>query len=817
MNKPLTRLMLCALFSLAAGASQAAGIVFSFGAGVTAERQAAFQAAANEIQQLIQFRHDINVSVSFKALSCSNSSAVLGFAGPDNININFSGAPQSNIWYVSAMAADYGHPAAMDDVSHITGEFNSNLGNAGCLSGTTWYYGADHNPGFNQVDFVATAVHEFMHGLGFISFNDKNGANADNNGTSDSGHLDAYSALLKDNTTGKRWTAMTDAERAASILKNGNLVWDGAKATAMDSLLQDGITNGKIRMYAPSSYENGSSTSHVDKALFYKKQEHEVMEPVDESPQSSVLSIAMMCDIGWHLLQDSDADGINDCEDNLPLSMAVDTDGDGVVDTLDAFPNNPAESVDTDHDGTGNNADTDDDNDGVADAGDNCPLVSNPSQKDFDSDGTGDDCGDPVPLPGITGVAKKDNVGNVVAFAGDLDKDGYGDYVVGIPHHDVVSGRLLKDAGQVQVISGRTGGVLFSREGVAANDQYGAAVAGAGFVDGDTFLDVVVGAPGADDVDNGIRDAGSVTVFYGPDGTKTPTTIFGAEVGVAAKAQFGAAVALGDIDNNNLADVIVGAPKEKDIDNGLPGAGSVTVIDVVHRSVLARYRGQSAGAAAGTSVVAANTQGTGVPEVIVGAPKDGGTGSVTIYSLTGEVIPPLFGAGRGALFGKSLAAGLINADGCADVVVGAPGDDDLDNFFRNTGSVTVFSGCSSGTVLAQKYGATVNAALGSSVAAGDIDGDGLADILAGASKDDNPDARAVRDAGSVSVWSGDGSGLITTLYGSAAADHFGSGLAAGDINGDGKADLMVGAGDDDSPLKDAGSLQLFSGQSVSGQ
>jgi hypothetical protein len=55
------------------------------------------------------------------------------------------------------------------------------------------------------------------------------------------------------------------------------------------------------------------------------------------------------------------------------------------------------------------------------------------------------------------------------------------------------------------------------------------------------------------------------------------------------------------------------------------------------------------------------------------------------------------------------------------------------------------------------------------------------------------------------------------LYGSAAADHFGSGLAAGDINGDGKADLMVGAGDDDSPLKDAGSLQLFSGQSVSGQ
>ncbi len=811
MIKPSSRLVVCLLLSLAACTSRAAGIVFSFGAGVTPERQVAFQAAANEIQQLIQFRHDIKVNVSFTALSCSNSSAVLGFAGPDNIHINFSGAPQANIWYVSAMAADYGHPAAMDDVSHITGEFNSNLGNAGCLSGTTWYYGADHNPGVNQVDFVATAVHEFMHGLGFISFNDKNGTNADNNGASNSGHLDAYSALLKDNTTGKRWTAMTDAERAASILKNGNLVWDGPKATAMDSLLQEGVTNGQIRIFAPTSYQNGSSTSHVDTALFYKKQEHEVMEPVDESPQSSVLSIAMMCDIGWHLLQDTDADGINDCEDNLPLSMAVDTDGDGVVDTLDAFPNNPAESVDTDHDGTGNNADTDDDNDGVADAGDNCPLVSNSAQKDFDSDGIGDACGDPVPMPGLTGSAKKDNVGNVVAFAGDLDKDGYGDYVVGIPHHDVVNTRLLKDAGQVQVISGRNGGVMFSREGSAANDQFGAAVAGAGFVDGDTFLDVAVGAPGADDVDNGIRDAGSVTVFYGPDGTRS-TTIKGTEVGVAAKAQFGAAVALGDIDNNNLADVIVGAPKEKDIDNGLNGAGSVSVIDVVHRSVLARYRGQTVGAAAGTAVAVADVSGDNVPDVIVGAPKDGGTGSVTIYNLAGEVIPPLFGSGRGALFGKSVAAGLVNTDACADILVGAPGDDDLDNFFRNTGSVTVFSGCSSGTVLAQKYGATVNAALGSSVAAGDVNGDGRADILAGAPKDDNPDARAVRDAGSVSAWSGDGGGLITTLYGSAAADHFGSALAAGDIDGDGKADLMVGAGDDDSPIKDAGSLQLFSGQ-----
>jgi hypothetical protein len=122
---------------------------------------------------------------------------------------------------------------------------------------------------------------------------------------------------------------------------------------------------------------------------------------------------------------DNDADNSPDCVDS-------DDDNDGVLDTSDAFPFNPNESVDTDKDGMGNNADTDDDNDGqtdadeiacgsdplsaaskspdtdgdnrpncvdtdddndgVLDTADNCPLVANPDQADFDLDGIGDTC-----------------------------------------------------------------------------------------------------------------------------------------------------------------------------------------------------------------------------------------------------------------------------------------------------------------------------------------------------------------------------------------------------------------------------------------
>ena len=70
----------------------------------------------------------------------------------------------------------------------------------------------------------------------------------------------------------------------------------------------------------------------------------------------------------------------------------LDSDGDGVPDGDDAFPLDPAEWLDTDHDGIGNNADADDDNDGIPDIRDNCPLKANPDQADSDHNGVGNVC-----------------------------------------------------------------------------------------------------------------------------------------------------------------------------------------------------------------------------------------------------------------------------------------------------------------------------------------------------------------------------------------------------------------------------------------
>ena len=92
----------------------------------------------------------------------------------------------------------------------------------------------------------------------------------------------------------------------------------------------------------------------------------------------------------------------------------------------------------------------------------------------------------------------------------------------------------------------------------------------------------------------------------------------------------------------------------------------------------------------------------------------------------------------------------------------------------------------------------------------------FADVIAGAWKNDAPTVpKVTKDTGSLSLYSGNGFGFIDILYGDIAKDYFGAAVSAGDINSDGKADLIIGIPGFDAPgtkpVKDAGAVRVLSG------
>jgi hypothetical protein len=419
------------------------------------------------------------------------------------------------------------------------------------------------------------------------------------------------------------------------------------------------------------------------------------------------------------------------------------------------------------------------------------------------------------------------NFGAKIACAGDVNGDGYSDVIIGSYTYD----DNLVDEGVAFVYYGSSSGLSASPDCMLddANGpgaSFGYSVASAGDVNGDGFSDVIIGAYTYNYMGN--IDYGLSYVYHGgPDGLNTSTT-WSAE-GNQFGAQFGVRVSCaGDVNADGYSDVIIGA---YGYDNGQPSEG---VAFIYHGSAsgintipAAMVESNQANANMGFSVAGAgDVNGDGYSDVIVGAylydngEVDEGAafiyqGSVSGINTTAAAMVECNQAN--ANMGFSVAgAGDVNGDGYSDIVVGAwlYGDGQTDE-----GAAFIYNGSASGintTAAATLESNQASAFMGFSVAsAGDVNGDGYSDVIIGAWQYDDGEA----DEGVAFIYNGSGSGINTIpavmLESNQASFYLGYSVAsAGDVNGDGYGDVIVGVTGYDNGQTDEGAAFIYHGSAT---
>lgn len=411
-----------------------------------------------------------------------------------------------------------------------------------------------------------------------------------------------------------------------------------------------------------------------------------------------------------------------------------------------------------------------------------------------------------VPATIIDGGATNRFLGHSASTAGDVNGDGYADVIIGCLQW--ANGQTNEGAAFLHLGSptGINSSAFLRYESNVANTYMGEWVNTAGDVNGDGYSDMIVGAPSL--------SGGRAFIYHGGTYNVSTTPAMTRASGLA-NAQLGTSVAnAGDINGDGYSDAIVGAPGAA---NGQAGEGlayvhygSITGLPVAPSLTL---EVNVAGAAFGTSVASAgDVNGDGYADVVVGAPQSGGIGRAYIFhggpgGLNPAPVLTLAGT-SGSLFGASVfKAGDHNVDGYSDVIIGAPGADQAFVYPGSSAGLVATPVIFSAPVAGGSFGASV-------CTAGDVNGDGFSDMIIGAP--DLSNGQALEGAFYVYVGA-----LITlpttpavTFESNVAGRRVGTAVAgAGDTNGDGYFDIVAGAPNASSPESNEGLVYVFYGSS----
>ena len=197
----------------------------------------------------------VNVNVKWGS---SSSYGVLASASAKNNFSNFNGAPDKTLYYASALA----NALAGRDLDPTSPEIEISI-----TSNAPWYYGTDGNCPARSFDLVSVILHEIGHGLGFVSGNYYDAFSGFGR-VDQPTPFDAYAQL----PDGRRLADMPSPSLEAGKAMTSDLVWSGENAVKANN----GI---KPKLYTPSTYEPGSSISHLDEATFSQSVDNAVMTP----------------------------------------------------------------------------------------------------------------------------------------------------------------------------------------------------------------------------------------------------------------------------------------------------------------------------------------------------------------------------------------------------------------------------------------------------------------------------------------------------------------------------------------------------------